>query len=416
MNNQIKIVILKENKLKLNGKYMKILHLSDIHLGKRPAGAVGEYSKKRFEDYFKAFAHFIDYAIENEIDTIIIAGDFFDRKDLTPDVLQEAEKILEKARAAMLPIVLIEGNHDNINNESDSWLIYLQNKKLISRPYFKLSESGYEFYPVTIENINFYGIGYCGMMFKEVIRQFAAYIHPEEKENTILLLHTGIGSESFLPGLIDGETLELLKDKVIYAAGGHLHSYYHYPKENPFFFIPGSLEYWDIKESQQKKGGIVFDTQTKEHTFIPSKRRTVRYYKLETQAAQAEEIWEELLNIINLEEIVKGEDIALLELKLNSASYPDINQIEKKLEEAGFLKSFIYLKTGKASDFQSSSSFIIEEIEQEIIAGWEPLFADNLEIITNYLEKFKNEYKSTVQFTELFDSMLGKLIEGEAKC
>ena len=32
---------------------MKIVHCSDIHLGRRPVGGKGEFSDKRYEDYFK---------------------------------------------------------------------------------------------------------------------------------------------------------------------------------------------------------------------------------------------------------------------------------------------------------------------------------------------------------------------------
>ena len=66
---------------------MRILHCSDIHLGRRIAGASGDFSNTRFDDYFNAFDYVIEYSIENNIDIFVVAGDLFDKKEISPDVL-----------------------------------------------------------------------------------------------------------------------------------------------------------------------------------------------------------------------------------------------------------------------------------------------------------------------------------------
>ena len=65
---------------------MKILHCSDIHLGKKPFGTK-EFSQKRYLDFFNAFEQATDRGIEKEVDIFLITGDLFDKKELSPDTL-----------------------------------------------------------------------------------------------------------------------------------------------------------------------------------------------------------------------------------------------------------------------------------------------------------------------------------------
>ena len=58
---------------------MKIVHCSDLHLGKRFSGNK-DYVKKRYMDFFNAFATFIDKVEEIKPDVCLIAGDIFDNE------------------------------------------------------------------------------------------------------------------------------------------------------------------------------------------------------------------------------------------------------------------------------------------------------------------------------------------------
>ncbi|MFC2423528.1 MAG: exonuclease SbcCD subunit D, partial [Fusobacterium polymorphum] len=63
---------------------MKIVHCSDLHLGKRPSGTK-DYVTKRYMDFFNAFAAFVDKVEEIKPDVCLIAGDIFDKKEINPD-------------------------------------------------------------------------------------------------------------------------------------------------------------------------------------------------------------------------------------------------------------------------------------------------------------------------------------------
>ncbi len=140
---------------------MKILHCSDIHLGKKPFGNI-EYSEKRYVDYFQAFENIVDFAISKKVEVFMIAGDFFDKKELLPRTLSYAEKILKKLKDADITALMIEGNHDNISKgqEINSWINYLEEKKYFKRLGYKVeiieNKEKYIFEKEQIKDINFF--------------------------------------------------------------------------------------------------------------------------------------------------------------------------------------------------------------------------------------------------------------------
>lgn len=73
-------------------------------------------------------------------------------------------------------------------------------------------------------------------MIDEALTKLSEKLNPQEKN--IVVVHTGIsGSTNTLPGLVSTSILDLFKDKAIYIAGGHIHSFTTYPKEKPYFLF-----------------------------------------------------------------------------------------------------------------------------------------------------------------------------------
>jgi len=167
---------------------MKFIHCSDLHLGRRPVGGVGTYSEKRYDDYFDAFEQVVTLTIKEQADALLIAGDLFDRRELDPEILGRTEKILQKLSDAHIEVVVIEGNHDNITatKEHTSWLIYLEKKGAIRRPYFTVSRDeendtlSYSFTPVSVKGTDIYGLGYPGSLVDEVTLAFNEYLKEQK--------------------------------------------------------------------------------------------------------------------------------------------------------------------------------------------------------------------------------------------
>ncbi len=393
---------------------MRFIHISDVHLGRRPVGSVGEYSNLRFNDYFNAFDYAVEKAIEQKVDAVIIAGDFFDRREISPDILQRAEQILNKLKVNDIKVILIEGNHDNITfgSEIDSWIVYLSQKGLLQRPAYCFNEDDkYVFEPIEVGNCRFYGIGYPGSFAQEVIGALAEQLAENTNQENIVIVHTAIAGEDLVPGTVDSSTINLLRNKAIYIAGGHLHSYKVYPKENPLLFIPGSLEYFDLGEIGQQKGFILFDTDTKQHEWFASKCRHSVRLKLNSNATDYTELEKEFDELISTAALSES-CLVYCEINLKSSFFVDTDLFKEKLQQEGALKAKIRIifPFSTISDI-SNSNMTIEQIERAIISTWNE-FSSDIELTAGKLNKFK-ELQSENNFDvfyEEFDDYFEQLI------
>ncbi len=393
---------------------MKILHCSDVHLGKKPFGTK-EFSQKRYLDFFKTFDEIIDIGISENIDLFIVAGDLFDKKELTPDTLEKCEKSFQKLKNKGIKVFLIEGNHDNIvgNDDVNSWLGYLEKKDFIHRGKYSLNNKEYHFEKLVLDDINIYGLGYSGFMIDELIENLAKQLN--ENEKNIVVVHTALGGGEYLPGLVTSEAIKKLKNKAIYIAGGHLHSYQIYPKDNPYFFIPGSLEYWNVlNEKNNKKGGIIFDTNTKEYKFVevtPRKRIEVNFEYINN----LNEEFKLFCKNLNL----TGEELVIVNLKIIGNSFINVIELENILETSGALRGYIrlqYVDNSTTEMFDEKGAYSIKAAELNVISNWED-FKDSNQVL-EYLQKFK-EYQEDKDrlndFLILFDQMLEEEIGIENK-
>lgn len=394
---------------------MKILHCSDIHLGKKPFGT-REFSQKRYLDFFKAFEQISDKGIELGAEVMLISGDLFDKKELSPDTLDRCEKIFLKLKNAKIEVLLIEGNHDNISgyDEVNSWLGYLERKGYVRRGKYKFTGKEYDFEKIKIGDVNFYGAGYPGFAVDEVLEKLSEVLDKNEKN--IVMVHTALGGSEFLPGLVSTNIIKNFKDKVLYIAGGHLHSFMSYPKDEPFFFIPGSLEFWNVlNERSDKKGGILFDTDTKEFSFIEIEPRK----RVETEFTYNTDItaeFDEFTKTLNL----TGEELVIVNIRLKDNGYVNVNELEKIVEKNGALKGYIKLRYPNSifdRNIGEEGYYSIKDVEREIINQWEE-FSDSSKV-AEYMQQFK-EYQENKDdrgedFFTLFDSMLEEEIGNEDK-
>src|SRR2546423_6130163 len=98
---------------------MKFLHIADIHLGCRRYNL-----EERTKDFFRAWQDvIINHAIANRVDFVLIVGDLFNSRKVDPQAMSHAMAGLELLKEAGIPVVAIEGNHDQREAISDfSWL------------------------------------------------------------------------------------------------------------------------------------------------------------------------------------------------------------------------------------------------------------------------------------------------------
>lgn len=381
---------------------MKIVHCSDLHLGKRVSGNK-DYIKKRYMDFFNAFATFVDKVEEIKPDVCLIAGDIFDKKEINPDILSKTEYLFKRLRDNVKKdIIAIEGNHDNSRLLEESWLEYLQEQNILKVFYYNkdFEEKNY----LKIGDVNFYPVGYPGFMIDEALTKLSEKLSPQEKN--IIIVHTGIsGSTDTLPGLVSTSILDLFKDKAIYIAGGHIHSFTTYPKEKPYFFVSGSLEFSNVQnEKSDKKGFILFDTDTLNYEFIELEhRKRIKKDFLYTNFSNLENEFENFVKELNL----TGEEILVISVSLNNNDYINTESLENIAEKNGALRTHILIKNilNIGANEENNSDLSIDELEKNLINTW------NISEIENFSKNFaklKELFSSDDRdsFLELFDKTL----------
>ena len=381
---------------------MKIVHCSDLHLGKRLSGTK-DYVTKRYMDFFNAFATFVDKVEKIKPDVCLIAGDIFDKKEINPDILSKTEYLFKRLKDNVKKdIIAIEGNHDNSRILEESWLEYLQEQNILKVFYYNkdFEEKNY----LKIDDINFYPVGYPGFMIDEALTKLSEKLNPQEKN--IVIVHTGIsGGTNTLPGLVSTSILDLFKDKAIYIAGGHIHSFTTYPKEKPYFFVSGSLEFSNVQnEKSDKKGFILFDTDTLNYEFIELEhRKRIKKDFSYTNFSNLENEFENFVKELNL----TGEEILVISVSLNNNDYINTENLENIAEKNGALKTHILIKNilNIGASEENNSDLSIDELEKNLINTWNISEIEKFSKSFGRLkELFSNDDRDS--FLELFDKTL----------
>ena len=381
---------------------MKIVHCSDLHLGKRLSGTK-DYVTKRYMDFFNAFATFVDKVEEIKPDVCLIAGDIFDKKEINPDILSKTEYLFKRLKDNVKKdLIAIEGNHDNSRILEESWLEYLQEQNILKVFYYNkdFEEKNY----LKIDDINFYPVGYPGFMIDEALTKLSEKLNPQEKN--IVVVHTGIsGGTNTLPGLVSTSILDLFKDKAIYIAGGHIHSFTTYPKEKPYFFVSGSLEFSNVQnEKSDKKGFILFDTDTLNYEFIELEhRKRIKKDFSYSNFSNLENEFENFVKELNL----TGEEILVISVSLNNNDYINTENLENIAEKNGALKTHILIKNilNIGASEENNSDLSIDELEKNLINTWNISEIEKFSKSFGRLkELFSNDDRDS--FLELFDKTL----------
>ena len=381
---------------------MKIVHCSDLHLGKRFSGNK-DYVKKRYMDFFNTFATFVDKVEEIKPDVCLIAGDIFDKKEINPDILSKTEYLFKKLKDNVKKdIIAIEGNHDNSRILEESWLEYLQEQNILKVFYY--NKDFEEKNHLKIDDINFYPVGYPGFMIDEALTKLSEKLNPQEKN--IVIVHTGIsGSTNTLPGLVSTSILDLFKDKAIYIAGGHIHSFTTYPKEKPYFFVSGSLEFSNVQnEKSDKKGFILFDTDTLNYEFIELEHR--KRIKKDFSYSNFSNLENEFENFVKELNLI-GEEILVISVSLNNNDYINTENLENIAEKNGALKTHILIKNilNIGASEENNSDLSIDELEKNLINTWNISEIEKFSKSFGRLkELFSNDDRDS--FLELFDKTL----------
>lgn len=238
----------------------RFLHLADVHLG------FDRYDcKERTQDFFYAFQSAIEkYALEPQVDFVLIAGDLFEHRNIQPAILNQAQYCLRELKQAGIPVLAIEGNHDNRPyGTKTNWLRYLADWGLLI--LLEPGETGEGFYEpwngqsgsyIDLDcGVRVLGSSWYGTSAPKAIEQIAAALQalPPGPGQTVMMFHHGLEGQiaRYQGALRYTELLPLKQAGVDYLALGHIHKNY---EVEGWVFNPGSTEANSIEESSYRRG------------------------------------------------------------------------------------------------------------------------------------------------------------------
>ena len=252
---------------------MRFLHLADIHLGCRRYNL-----EERTKDFFRAWYDVIEqHAIPNRVDFLLIAGDFFDRRNIDPQAMNHAIAGLERLKEAGIPVVAIEGNHDQRDAVSEhSWM-----RSLSEWGYVKLleptrdAEGHLTLVPwneeertgsyIDIADARIFGSHWYGASATAAIPLLADALRRASVEGrfNILMLHTDVEGQTNRPiPAVPVAKLKELKQLVNYVALGHTHKRFDL---DGWAFNPGALEPTSIDEYREERGAFLVEVDEEHH-------------------------------------------------------------------------------------------------------------------------------------------------------
>ncbi len=299
---------------------MKIIHCSDLHLdSKMETNLNKEKAKERKNEILLTFEKMVDFAKKNGVKVIIIAGDMFDKKNISV----KAKKIV-KNQIILNPeidFLYLKGNHDEINfieeeEEIPSNLKLFNEKEWVTYKYGDIVITGIE-----IGKQNNYNI-YNSLIL-------------EKNDINIVVMH-GQESQNDVKDKTEIINLKELKNKNIdYLALGHIHTFKQEKLDNRgIYCYSGCLEGRGFDECGEK-GFVLLDIEDKQikTQFIPIAKRTLHEINIDitgvTENYDIEQKIEEGTNKISKDDLIK----IVLKGKVEAGTTRDIDYLKKKYED-----------------------------------------------------------------------------------
>ncbi len=336
---------------------MKFLHIADVHLGCTRYN-LPESPRDFFDAWIDVLRRFAlgedaDEGVRGPVDFVVMAGDFFHKRNVPPETMNYAVAGLQLLKDAGIPVVSIEGNHDQKFTDSDySWLRSLANWNLVHllEPKNLEGKIGYEAWDpefgkggfIDIGRARIYGSHWYGAAANWAIPMLTEAIKKTRREGAfhLLMLHTDVeGHQTHPIPALSLSALSELKSVTDYVALGHTHM--HYEIDN-WAFNPGSIEVTNIAEFRETRGAFVVEigednSVTAKHV-TEYRHRPFQRLKFEvTKFSDTKTLTDDLLAMVSgsARSAVEGEPAPIIEITLTGQlGFPNsLLEIKKMRDE-----------------------------------------------------------------------------------
>ena len=248
---------------------MKLLHLADLHIGKR----VHEYSM--LEEQKHALAQALRMAEEHKVDAVLIAGDVYDKNIPTIEGVRLLDTFLTELKAKKIPTFIISGNHDSAERLSFGRHLLENAEIYLSGTYeeeiLKKTLTD-EFGEVDIYLLPFLKPQQIEVAegeekpkdYTEAVRLVLGRLNINKNNRNVLLAHQFVGGSGAEPFRTDSETQSVggvdmvdyrVFDDFDYVALGHLHGAQQVGRETVRY--AGSPVKYSFSEVRQEKSATL---------------------------------------------------------------------------------------------------------------------------------------------------------------
>ncbi len=272
---------------------MRILHCADLHLDSvMNTHFMHDKAKERKAEILETFCNMVRYAVDNSVDAIIIAGDLYDKRNISAT----AKKTVFCQISSHPEIIFyyLKGNHD-----AESFFDGMEDIPA----NLKMFENEWSSYTVSEENdrkIVITGVELNLTNNNDIYNS----LELKEEDFNIVVLH-GQETEHSLNDKTEIINLKKLKNKNIdYLALGHIHSYKEEKLDSRgIYCYPGCLEGRGFDECGEH-GFVMLDIDVKNNSFkrefVNIAKRNIYSLKVNiTGCANSMEIADRICQIIN---------------------------------------------------------------------------------------------------------------------
>lgn len=262
---------------------IRLLHFADLHIGIENYGRLDPSTgvNSRVRDFLDRLDEVVAYALENEADLVVFAGDAYKTRDPNPTYQRAFARRVKQLADAGIPVVLLVGNHDLPTMPQRASTVDIFHTLAVPNVYVGREEGIFRIQtrrgPVQVAVVpfpirtrllaheEFRGLSLPDLdaalqkIVTDNIGALARQIDPEIP--AVLVAHLSVsgatyGSErSVMIGRDTVVLLSALTDPVWdYVALGHIHKHQSLHDGYPPVVYSGSLERIDFGEEREPKG------------------------------------------------------------------------------------------------------------------------------------------------------------------
>jgi DNA repair exonuclease SbcCD nuclease subunit len=356
---------------------MKILHVSDTHLGYSAYRKSTEDGINQREiDIYNAFEQFVDYAVDTKPDLIIHCGDLFDNVRPNNRAISFAVNQIVRLSKINIPLVIISGNHEYPKLKETGHIFSV----------FDHLENVYPFYHSKYETIDFefenkklviHAIPQCHSK-NEFDRELKKLKPEKNVDYNIFIAHGSvIGVKDFTMNEFNELIIptKILSQDFDYIALGHFHKY---SKLGPNAFYSGSTENLTFFEAGEKKGFIelTLNKNSLKHNFVEIKTRPM----LDTKPIKCSDL--------KLDEVMKKIKQTVQEIK------PQEKTIRVTLDD---IPSSVYRSLDFSEIRKISNNAVHFEIKANIVKKDE----DKKQSSSSRIDAIVNEFKKYIEAQDI---------------